>query len=35
MIARELVLKRLANSDHGCDRFTWAARSLESKGLLA
>jgi hypothetical protein len=35
MIARELALKRLANTDDGCDQFTWAARSPAQDGLLA
>lgn len=35
MIARELALKRLANSDHGSDYSIWVARSLASDGLIA
>jgi hypothetical protein len=35
MIARELALKRLANTDHGYDQSAWAARSFASDGLLA
>jgi DNA-directed RNA polymerase specialized sigma24 family protein len=35
MIARELALKRLANSDHGYDYSIWAPQSLASDGLLA
>jgi hypothetical protein len=35
MIARELALKRLANSVHGYDYSIWAAQSLASDGLLA
>ena len=35
MIARELALKRLANTDHGYDQSAWAARSFAPDGLLA
>jgi hypothetical protein len=35
MIARELALKRLANTDYGYDQSTWAARSFAPDGLLA
>ena len=35
MIARELALKRLANTDYGYDQSTWAAQSFAQDGLLA
>jgi hypothetical protein len=35
IIARELVLKRLANNDHSYDRSAWAAQSFASEGLFA
>ena len=35
MIARELALKRLANTDDGYDQSAWAARSFAPDGLLA
>jgi hypothetical protein len=35
MIARELALKRLANTDDGYDQSPWAARSFAPDGLLA
>jgi DNA-directed RNA polymerase specialized sigma24 family protein len=35
MIARELALKRLADTDDGYDQSVWAARSFASDGLLA
>ena len=34
MIARELALKRLANTNNGCDQSEWAARSFAQDGLL-
>ena len=35
MIARELALKRLSDTDDICDRLTWAALSSAQDGLLA
>jgi hypothetical protein len=35
MIAREVALKRLANTDDGWDQFAWAAQSFAPDGLLA
>jgi hypothetical protein len=35
MIARELALKRLANTHDGYDQSAWAARSFAPDGLLA
>ncbi|WP_353072094.1 hypothetical protein [Tunturiibacter gelidiferens] len=35
MIARELALKRLTNTDDGYDQSAWAARFFEPDGLLA
>ena len=35
MIARELALKRLANTDDGYDQSAWTARSFAPDGLLA
>jgi hypothetical protein len=35
MIAREVALKRLSNTDDGWDQFAWAAQSFAPDGLLA
>ena len=35
MIARELALKRLADTNDGYDQYVWAARSFAPDGLLA